>query len=271
MVVIARHRALVSQRQLATVEGAKAFQGTFVKQLRGRRDILRIQAHDETGRELVLYLKRYWRRPKKDGLKSLLLFGRVWSIARQEWENARALEQAGFTVSRSVAYGEDCGWCWERFSFLLTEAAPGQQTVDQFLDSCLDRAPRREVIGALAIEVRRLHDAGLSFPDLFTRHIFVDSSPNPPRFCFIDVARLDRRARISDRRRSRDLAALNATASTRSVTPKERLLFLRTYAGAVDRGWVRRIRRRMSHLLRRRKYRKAFGLDIGCHDDPTRS
>ncbi|MBI2925405.1 MAG: hypothetical protein HYY24_06840 [Verrucomicrobia bacterium] len=254
MVVIAKHRALLEQLGLATLARVKAFKGELIKDHNGRRDILRIKTTQPHGGELVLFLKRNWRPYKKDGLRSLLRRGRVWSIARQEWENAAALERAGRQTAGRVAYGEECGPCWERFSYLITEAASGQQTVEQFLRDCRAPAERRRVFDALARAIRRMHDAGLATPDLFTRHLFVDASATPPKFCLIDMARLDQKKQIGARLRARDLAALNVTAPLRYLTLRERLRFLKIYAGGLDRRLVGLIAARTSYLLQRRKF-----------------
>lgn len=256
--VIAKHDEILRQLRLTSLEQIKNFQGELVKDHRGRRDILRIKVSALNSQPLVFFLKRNWRPYRKDGLKSLLRHGRVWSSARQEWENSKALEEAGLRAARLVAFGEDCGLLWEQFSFLITEAAEGGQTIEQFSATCRDREPRRQVIDGLAREIRHLHDAGLAAPDLFTRHIFVDTAGAAPKFCFIDMARLDRVKKLSHRRRARDLAALNITAALRWVSAKERLYFLKKYAGQIDRQFLKLIRRRFDRLARRRKFQDFF-------------
>jgi hypothetical protein len=249
---------LLRRLGLDSLAGVKAFRGMQVKDHHGRRDVLRLVVEEETGRQRTWFLKRTWRPYLKDGLASLLRRGSVWSASRCEAAHAQALERAGFHVPRCVAWGEEVGLWRERFSFLLTEAAPGVP-LSQFLAQCRDRARRRRVLDALAGEIRRFHDAGLATPDLFTRHIFVEESgERPPRFWFLDVARLDRCARTSARRRARDLAALNVTAPLGQVSARERVRFLKVYAGRLDRGLAREIARRMQHLLRRRRFQDFF-------------
>ncbi len=257
MVTIAKHENVLRQLGLATMEQVKAYRGDLVKDHRGRRDIFRIKATDAEGRPLVLFLKRNWRPYKKDGLTSCLRRGKVWSIARREWENSRALEAAGFRVAGLVAYGEELKPLWETFSFIITEAAPGQ-TVEQFLRECRDRAERRRVLDALAREIRRLHEAGLATPDLFLRHLFVDIARGGPEFCLIDMARLDQMGSLSARRRARDLAALNVSAPLWLVSASERVRFLKVYAGRLDKPLARLIAKRMAHLLERRSLRAFF-------------
>jgi hypothetical protein len=99
-----------------------------------------------------------------------------------------------------------------------------------------------------------MHAAGLASPDLFTRHLFVDETATPPAFCFIDMARLDSGKPLSDRTRSRDLAALHVTSPLRFVSMRERLRFLRIYSGKPDRGLVKLIGQRAEHLLQRKKF-----------------
>jgi heptose I phosphotransferase len=268
---MAKHQALLDALGLSTVHAVKAFRGELVKDHKGRRDIFRIKATADDGRPLVLFLKRNWRPYKKDGLHSLLRRGKVWSIARQEWENSKLLAAAGLTTAALVAYGEECGPLWERFSFLVTEAAPGAQTLEQFLRECRDRRRRRAVLDALAGEIRKLHDAGLAAPDLFSRHLFVDESTEPPRFCLIDMARLNQRSSLAARLRARDLAALNVTAPLRDVTARERLRFLRLYSGRSNKPLAHRIARRVEHLLQRRKFRRFLEVppDAGRERGPS--
>jgi heptose I phosphotransferase len=256
VVVIAKHHALLSRLGLSTVEGVKAFRGELVKDHKGRRDIFCIKTIADDGRPLVLFLKRNWKPYKKDGLHSLLRRGKVWSIARQEWENSQVLGAAGLKTAEPVAYGEECGPLWEKFSFLVTEAAPGAQTLEQFLSECRDRRRRQAVFDALAREIRKLHDAGLATPDLFSRHLFVDESAAPPGLCLIDMTRLNRRSSLPTRIRARDLAALNVTAPLRHVTARERVRFLRLYAGRSNKPLAHRIARRVEYLLQRRKFRR---------------
>ena len=270
MILVQKHASLLAKLGLATVEQVKAFRGEVVTDHHGRRDVCRIKAAGPDGRELVLFLKRNWKPYRKDGLASLLRHGRVWSIARQEWENSKRLEAAGLKVAGLVACGDACGFLWERFSFLVTEAATGSQTLDQFLRGCRDHALRQRVFDALARTLRQMHAAGLASPDLFARHVFVDLGVDPPGFCFIDMARLDRRLRISATLRARDLAALNLTAPLRFVSAQERVRFLRVYAGSADRRLVARIRRRVIRLSRtRRKFRDFVGGGGGAESLPA--
>ena len=256
MILIERHHALLEKLGLSTLDGVKSFQGEIVERIPGKRDVQRFQAKAESGRELIFYLKRHWRSDRQDALLSLLTHGHLWSVARVEWENARVLQAAGFHTAPLVACGDEINLLGEKFSFLLTEAATGPMTLDQFVRDGQDLPRTRKVFDSLAQELQRLHQRGLSLPDLFARHIFFDPEAESIGFCFIDVARLIRRRNLAIPQQARALAALNVTTPLRFVSAKERVRFLRLYAGRKElRPLVDRIASRTARLLERKKYR----------------
>jgi hypothetical protein len=253
MVIVEKFRNELEALGLTSTSRAKTFAGDLVKNHKGRRDIFRVPIESD-GEKTLLFLKRNWRPYKKDGFVSFLKHGRARSLSRQEWENSRALNDAGFHTSPLVAVGEECSIFCEKFSFLVTESARGE-TVQHFLKECRDYRVRRKIFDALALEIRHLHDCGFATPDLFTRHIFVDEMNEKPRFCFIDMARLDRKKNISLQTRARDLAALNVTAPLHFVRATERLRFLKIYSGEVDPKLFGLIQKRVQSLLKRKKFR----------------
>jgi len=250
VLVIAKHHEVLRGLSLDFLEGVKNYQGELIKNHKGRRDIQRIKMSAD-GQPLVLFLKRNFKPYKKDGLKSLLTRGQVWSQSRTEWENSLALQRAGLTVAEPVAFGEQCGPLWENFSFIITAGARGEMTLDEFIQHRTDPAERQRVFAALARQLRKMHEAGLASPDLFTRHIFIERG-GEPKFCLIDMARLDRRQKLSLKIRARDLAALHVTAPLRCVSTEERQNFLKAYG---DDGTLSQlIKERAKHLLKRRKF-----------------
>ena len=255
--IIAQHQSILHKQDLASFEGVRRYAGPSFDDHSDLRDIHRIQTTDERGRPLVLFMKRIHRTFRKDALRSLLAHGRVWSSARQEWENALLLEQAGIPVASLVAYGEQLSLLRERFSFIITEEAPGQ-CLDDFVRTCSDMPLRRRVFDELANMVRRMHDAGLAAPDLFLRHVFVDTAGEAPRFHLIDMNRLNV-GQISLRQRARDIAGLHVTAPLGTVSMTERLRFLRTYSGSIDRKLFHLIARRSRHQLRKPRFQFFYG------------
>jgi tRNA A-37 threonylcarbamoyl transferase component Bud32 len=252
MLRLESYHDLLDQAGLTTIEGVKRYCGEVVKDQRGRRDILRVVG-ESGGERVVLFLKRMWRPYRKDGVWSLLRRGRVWSMARQEWENMRALQRAGILTAELVAYGEECGVLWEKFSFIITRAAPPSWTVEDLARECRDVGQRRRVVEAMGRQVRKMHEAGLASPDLFARHFFVDEGEHV-QFWLIDMARVDH-GTVTLRTRARDLAALHVGLAMRWACVRERMRFMRAYGGGrVDRELVRLVRRRAKRLLRREKF-----------------
>lgn len=254
---IAKHEAFLKASGLGTFDQVMTFEGDQLVDHRGRRDVLVIRPPAES-RIPVLFLKRTRKPRKKDGLKSLLHRGKVWSCSREEWENLRALREAGIGTPGLVAYGESCSLLWERSSFIMTEAADGGLTLEDFMVQCRAAGERQRVFQALAREIGKMHQAGLAAPDLFARHVFLNATNDPPTFCIIDVARLDRSRKVGIKLRARDLAALNITAPLRHVTARERVRFLRDYIGRVDRGLFAEVRKRTFYLAGRKKFRNFF-------------
>jgi hypothetical protein len=254
VLIIEKHRQVLARLGLETLDQFKRYGGEAVQPNRNRREVLRIRTTDDDGRELVLFLKRNWCSHKKDGFLSLLRHGRVWSQARQEWENSKAMQRAGVKTATLVAYAEECGPCWEKFSCLLTEAAAGTHNVEQFVRERREPPERRRILKAVARGVRRMHEAGVSTPDLYGRHVFLDPASPSPSLCLIDVARLHQGIPLSAELRVRALAALNVSVPVRFVSLRERLEFLNAYAGRVDRKLFEQIQKRTEVLLSRKKY-----------------
>jgi tRNA A-37 threonylcarbamoyl transferase component Bud32 len=107
----------------------------------------------------------------------------------------------------------------------------------------------------------RLHEAGFTHPDLYAKHVFVDTASG--EIAFIDFQRTQHRRRITWKARCRDLAALHASLGDQLANSRDRLLCLLAYLRAAGisnrRSGVRRasrhILRRTRHLVRRTKVR----------------
>ncbi len=248
MVIRRRYLPLLEQLGLVGMDQIKSACGHLVKDQRGKRDVIRLLAGGCT-----FYLKRVWKPKFKHGVEALLTQGRVRSQCGIEWDNLKLLRRHRFRTPELVAYGEEIIRLRERFSFILTRAAPGDMDLRDFVEQERDPRRRRAVLTALAKKVRRFHNAGFATPDLFARHLFIEWQGDQPYFTMIDLQRLDRRRRIGDRLRARDLAALNSSLPNHLVTPAERVRFLELYRGQRDRTFFRRVRRRMEHLLVRNK------------------
>ena len=243
---------------LHTLEGVKSASGTPVKDHKGQRDISTFVI----GSNSRLYLKRYWKSYKKDALAALLRHGEVRSPARREWENLKRLEISGFQVAPLVACGEECGLFWDRFSFIITESAPGI-SLPHWLKNTADGESRKMLLLELSQWIRRFHEAGFSSPDLMAKHLFVHTKADEfagYSFSLFDIARLDS-GKPTFTRRVRDLAVLNLSIARNLLAKEERDFFLAEYAKGQNPSFFSLLETRMARLLKRRKYGKLWNAD----------
>lgn len=241
---------------IKSIEDARNCDWETVQDHRGTRDIL---VHDPgiPGKPR-LYMKRMFGGTLKDGLRTLLSRGRTCSVARLEYENLMDLHDAGIPACRPIAFGEDCSFFRERFSFIVTEQAPGDRTLLEFFQNCPDASLRAQVTEAVASLVRQLHDRGFAWPDLYGRHIFVNIGQKI-ELCLIDVPRVKRPLLMTVLHRARDLTNLYISIPLACWSVEDRALFLRTYCDGKSAALLKLMMKlRLSRLSRSKRARK-FG------------
>lgn len=204
------------------------------------RDIVRIELPVANATSVVLFLKRNLRPARKHVWSFFHFGGRYRSASDLEWANLRRLEAAGVNVSAPVAVGSTFGPVGERFSFLVTEAAPGI-AFDRLLAD--ERCPirRRAAIRSVARCVRRIHAAGYSVPGMYARHLFVDLDDNA-RTTIIDIDRC-RSIKVKRDPIANELSLLHLSVPNVHASRRERLRLLREYLGGhrIDRDLLTRI------------------------------
>ncbi len=260
-ITIHRHADLLRAHGLDTVEAIRDLNASPFKVYPGRRDVIRLKLDggnsDAARPPVVLFIKRNWVPYRKHAIVSLLRHGRVLGFGEREGNNLLRLDQHGISVSRCVATGAIVSGVDEQFSFLITEAAPGE-ALDDWLAHEPDELRRRAVSDALAAELRRVHDAGFALPTLLARHVFVtvpdDLNAAAPTMTFIDIDRLDRPL-FMFWRRAKDLAHLHLSVPFRRASMYERLRLLQTYSASRARRLLPLIRSRAGYLLQRRPER----------------
>ncbi len=181
-------------------------------------------------------------------------FGFV-SRSLREARTLEALGREGVGCPEWLAAGEDE---YGR-AFLLVRETPGAAELRTWLVQQTDPAVRRRLAHALGVALARLHAAGFSHPDLYSKHVLVGADGATVQF--LDWQRSRRRVALSPRRRARDLASLHATLTDDLASARERLLCLRAYfaglaaAGAAPAaaGFLRQVLRytRAARLRRR--------------------
>jgi hypothetical protein len=184
---------------------------------------------------IPVFYKQYEYRPA-----SWSFLGRR-SKARREYQNYETLERLGIACAERLACGEQRdGFGRLRRAFLVTRAIPGAlNLVDFVAKHCPNKGlgsarPLRAAIRRqLAAMTRTSHAGGFFHNDLYWRNVLVSwQPPAEPRVWWIDSPRgqLDRWSPWRNRRRLKDLAALDKTAAT-NCRRTERAAFVTEYLG----------------------------------------
>ena len=199
---------------LDTVEGAFAWSGgsNMTVSGLGHRERWSLTVTDAEGRDHLLFMKRYGPEPLACRWRRWLRHGFGGSPADVELAGIRAAHAAGIpTVEQAFAGGELTRFGAKR-SYILLAAVPGE-ALEQCLEPFMDAhglAGRQvvEFTRQLAWLVRRFHRAGLVHRDLYTSHVFMDTSGDELRLTMIDLARVFRPCWRRFRWRAKDLAQL---------------------------------------------------------------
>ncbi len=174
------------------------------------------------------YLKREHRVPWRDRLANFCAgFGPV-SKSYREAQTLQALRGAGVGCPDWIAVGEDDAGR----AFLLTRELTGATELRAFLRQCVGGRPleRRRFAVHLGEELAHLHEVGFDYPDLHSKHVFVDAGQES--IYLLDGQRTVRRPRLGWPRRWHNLAALEATLADSLASPRDRLAFLHAYLRA---------------------------------------
>jgi len=234
------YRDVLARAGLDSFDALFAFDGG--RHVDGHRDrnVVRLELPGDDGRPVAFYLKREWH-PKAAMLIRRMLTG--WlrpppSRSARECRNLEALGRRGIATAEPAAVGEVRDGAFYKRALLLVREVPGAVSLGAYLrdvpaePSADDLAARRAVIREVADLVRRMHDAGMAYRDLFAKHIFVA----PPRAgesarpTLIDAQRAYRFPHLVPHARWRDLAALAVTTLHTPCTRTDRLRFLLAYA-----------------------------------------
>ncbi|HLJ91802.1 MAG TPA: lipopolysaccharide kinase InaA family protein [Gemmataceae bacterium] len=221
--------------------------------------------------EVTAFLKCEHRVAWKDRLLNALAgFGFV-SKSSREAAVLRSLQPAGIGCPDWIAVGEDR----EGRAFLLVREVTETMELRSFLHQ-QRQAPateRRRIARNLGEALAKLHNSGFDHPDLYSKHVLI--RPGEGTVHFLDWQRTRRRHSLSWRRRSRNLAALEATLAEDLATVHERLVCLAAYlrksrsrgraAIPTLRRAARRITRLATRLLGQRRIREMRQLPATNH------
>lgn len=216
------------------------------------RSIVRHAVADGSAR-LAVFLKRHYRHPRLAGLAAAILPRGDWSDARCEAAHLQWARDNGFRVPRVVAVGQRVGPGTQLQGYLALEELTGMVALHQ----AIPRAARslrpdqfqqwiRGLTLALAALIKRLHGRRHFHKDLYLCHFFVpersiNSAPEQwNELTMIDLHRLGHHPWTAAWWRLKDLAQLMYSSDIEGVGPRDRLRFLRHYAGSLRRSWLLR-------------------------------
>lgn len=182
----------------------------------------------------VFFMKRFHSPHFKDMFSALQNFGRLCSQAVCEWQNANILLENGVETYRPLCYGEKTKWGLESKSFIITEQLRGRPFTDFAAQNWLQLTqPQKErIIISLAGVIRKIHDAGISLPDLYIWHIFIKENQRTGEweFAVIDLHRM--RHNVADTNQQiRNLGRLDHSMLDKYFDKAMRRLFIESYAG----------------------------------------
>jgi tRNA A-37 threonylcarbamoyl transferase component Bud32 len=200
-----------------------------------------------------VFLKREHRIRWRERLRAAAAgFGFVSKSVR-EARILSGLRQAGIRCPDWIAAGEDD----DGRAFLLLEEVTGIDLRQYLLGLREERCAFARRLGAALADI---HRAGFDHPDLYAKHILVDSATR--EIAVIDWQRSRRRKTVAWRERVRDLAALDATLAGELASPSERMAGLCAYVHASGRlgigvrQFASAIRDESRRLLSRRHIQK---------------
>ncbi len=252
-------RAVFAEAGLATVDDFMRYEGGTPIGHNRHRQVLTFVL-DTPGGPRRFYMKRFIRPHLKDMLATLRRFRRPCSQAECEWRYARTLLAQGIETYHPVCHGSLMRYGFEQGSFFVTEEIQGQCLTDYIAETWknLSAEDRRMLLVSLGRFVRRVHEAGISFPDLYAWHIYLldPVGPSSP-LALIDLHRM----RCGVKRlgeRLRNLGALEYSLLERYFDDDAKRILFEAYRRPEDRlSWEdfrSRVLRRAGVLRQRRRH-----------------
>jgi Glycosyl transferase family 2/Lipopolysaccharide kinase (Kdo/WaaP) family len=179
------------------------------------------------------------------------------SPARRAWQGAQLLAAKGFAVPRPLAAFEKRVAGTLRESWYCSEGLQTQIPLDLYWrdrQKHWTRQQRRAFLQSLAEFLRMFHRAGLYAGDMRDANLLVeDGGGTQWQFYLVDLDRVVHKARLSQKRRLKNLVQLERTLGRR-VRVSERLFFLYQYLGVPlpPRAQRRTLLRRLLRLRKRK-------------------
>ncbi|MBO0699042.1 MAG: hypothetical protein J2P46_11655 [Zavarzinella sp.] len=198
----------------------------------GRATVVKHGAHRTVYRITLPAGAIYWKLCRISGPRAWWRdFFRGWK-ARLEFDRARELAARGIETVEPLAWGRLPGVVRPEGTVLITRALDGTVPLDEYLAHHPPATPaeRRCITRALAEYMARLHDAGVTHPDLHPGNLLVRRESGAIRFFLIDLHDLELGRPLDRPARLANLVLLNRWFQFRA-TRADRLRFWRAYSG----------------------------------------
>lgn len=202
-----------------------------------KRNVQTLTFGDGSARK-VFFMKRFSYPHLKDMLFTWRNFGRAVSQAQCEWENANILLKNGIKTYQPVCYGERTNLGIETKSFFITKELQSQCLTDFLAQNWvnLSQSQKEKVIASLAKVIRKVHDAGISLPDLYVWHIFLSETENGDyEFAVIDLHRMSHNVKNKNKK-LKNLGRFTHSMTGKYFDDNMRQLFVKSYAGTDWQG-----------------------------------
>jgi len=189
------------------------------------------------------FVKRFYYSHFADVLSSIANFGCVISQAECEWRNAKLLLSKGFKAYKPICYGEQKIFAFEKRSFFISEALESAPLSDFVANNwpVFPMAQKEDIIRSLGETVRKVHDVGISMPDLYIWHVFIEPKESGGyEFTFIDLHRMRPNVKKAAEK-IKNLGRLDFSLRRQYFTRPLRELLIHSYAGSDWPGGVCRL------------------------------
>jgi tRNA A-37 threonylcarbamoyl transferase component Bud32 len=167
------------------------------------------------------------------------------SRARRVLQGAAILKTAGFACPEPLAAAEARSLGAIRASYVISEALDDARIMSDVVLAGGRRTfrRRRQILAAVAVEIRRLHDAGVYTLDLQETNLMLMEEGDTWTIHFVDLEDFRRVRSVSEQRRLLNLVHLDRTMG-RYVPRTQRLRFFYKYLGGrPNRDEARRVLR----------------------------
>ncbi len=216
--------------------------------------------------EFVVYLKRHYKLPFRDGLRAVLFPKRAASPGLQEWEHLAIAAKLNIPIPKAVAVGEWLQPKGKLSSFIAVQELTNQlglheaiPLASQKLSAVEFRRWKNGLIKELVRLSHLLHSHNYFHRDWYLCHFYIlenDIISVPEnwagRVTVIDLHRMTHQRLKSFLYRAKDLAQLLYSSTPVGITLRDRLLFWALYRRSISRsGWVKWLALRKWKLYQR--------------------